>query len=333
LHFLIEAVKMDRLTIITQAVQKEIEVFNALFKASLHGHNDDFQSMIDFISGRNGKRIRPIVLILSAGLCGETNSKTIDYALILELLHTATLIHDDVVDNTMERRAQPSVNAQYDNRIAVLLGDYILSLAIARAVTTQNGSVMEIISRLAQNLADGELTQLIASKEAVADEKRYFEVIRKKTAILLSSCSEMGALSVGANPEIREKLRLIGENLGLCFQIKDDIFDYFDQGEIGKPTGNDIREGKITLPLIHALQIAPQTISAAMLEIISKQDFSPENIRQLIEFAKKYGGIEYAQSKMQEIKNKTMELLSAFPDSEAKTAMTELVDYIIERKK
>jgi octaprenyl-diphosphate synthase len=324
---------MDKLAIITQSVQKEIEVFNELFAASLHGHNDDFQSMIDFISERNGKRIRPIVLILSAKLCGDTNSKTIDYALILELLHTATLIHDDVVDNTMERRAQPSVNAQYDNRIAVLLGDYILSLAIARAVITQNLVVMEIISKLAQSLADGELTQLIASKEAIVDEERYFEVIRKKTAVLLSSCSEMGALSVGANSETRENLRLIGENLGLCFQIRDDVFDYFDQGEIGKPTGNDICEGKITLPLIHALQTAPQPIATAMFEIISKQNFSQENIRTLIEFAKAYGGIEYAQSKMQEIKIKTLELLIAFPDSEAKTAMTNLVDYIIERRK
>ncbi|MDR0542328.1 MAG: polyprenyl synthetase family protein [Dysgonamonadaceae bacterium] len=324
---------MDKLTIITQSVQKELETFNELFASSLHGHNDDFQSMIDFISWRNGKRIRPIVLILSAKLCGKTNHKTIDYALILELLHTATLIHDDVVDNTMERRAKPSVNAQYDNRVAVLLGDYILSLAIARAVIAQNSVVLEIISRLAQNLADGELTQLVAAKKVIVNENRYFDVIRKKTAILLSSCSEMGALSAGATPETREKLRLIGENLGLCFQIKDDIFDYFDQGEIGKPTGNDIREGKITLPLIHALQTAPQTISATMLEIISKQNFSQENILQLIEFAKKYDGIEYAQSKMQEIKAKTLELIETFPDSEAKTAMTDLVDYIIERKK
>jgi len=324
---------MDKLEIITQSIQKEIKDFNNLFTASLHGHNDDFQSMIDFISGRNGKRIRPIVVILSAKLCGETNQKTIDYALILELLHTATLIHDDVVDSTMERRAQPSVNAQYDNRIAILLGDYILSLAIAQGVRTQNRTVMEVISNLAQNLAEGELTQLIASKKAMVDEERYFDVIRKKTAILLSSCSEMGALSVNDDLETREKLRLIGENLGLCFQIKDDIFDYFDQGEIGKPTGNDIREGKITLPLIHALQTAPQAISAAMIEIISKQDFSQENIRKLIEFAKNYGGIEYAQSKMQVIKVKTLELLSAFPDSEAKTAMTHLIDYIIERKK
>ncbi|MDR0613445.1 MAG: polyprenyl synthetase family protein [Dysgonamonadaceae bacterium] len=324
---------MDKLTGITQSVQREIETFNNLFAASLQDHHSDFQSMIDFISGKNGKRIRPIVLILSAKLCGETNQKTIDYALILELLHTATLIHDDVVDNTMERRAQPSVNAQFDNRIAVLLGDYILSLAIAHAVRAQNDIVLKIISRLAHNLAEGELSQLIDSKKAVVAEDRYFDVIRKKTAILLSSCSELGALSAGATPETREKLRFIGENLGLCFQIRDDIFDYFDQGEIGKPTGNDIREGKITLPLIHALQAAPQPVSSAMLEIISKQEFTPGNIRQLIEFAKAYHGIEYAQSRMQEIKAKTLELLADFPCSEAKTAMIDLMGYIIERKK
>ena len=325
--------KMDKLQIITQSIQKEIASFNNLFAESLQSHNNDFQSMIDFISGRNGKRIRPIVLILSAGLCGETNRKTIDYALILELLHTATLIHDDVVDNTMERRAQPSANAQFDNRLAVLLGDYILSLAITHAVRAQNGIVMEIISRLAQNLAEGELTQLIASKKAIVDEERYFDVIRKKTATLFSSCSELGALSADATPEIREKLRLIGENLGLCFQIRDDIFDYFDQGEIGKPTGNDIREGKITLPLIYALQTAPQTISSTMLEMISKQDFTPENIRLLIDFAKKYRGIGYAQSRMLEIKAKMIDLLTVFPRSEAKTAMIDLIGYIVEREK
>ncbi|GHT86168.1 octaprenyl-diphosphate synthase [Bacteroidia bacterium] len=324
---------MNKLIIISQSVQGEMEAFNRLFAEMLQGHNDDFQSMINFVSSRNGKRIRPLILLLSAKLCGETNQKTIDYAIILELLHTATLIHDDVVDNTMERRSQPSANAKYDNRLAVLLGDYILSLAITQAVLAQNFAILNIISRLAQNLAEGELTQLISSKELLFDEKRYFEVIWKKTAVLLSSCSEMGALSVDASPENREKLRLIGENLGICFQIKDDIFDYFEQGEIGKPTGNDIREGKITLPLIHALKTAPKEISDAMFAIIQKKNYSPENIKQLTDFAKAYHGIEYAQSKMLEIKEKTITLLNDFPDSETKTALIHLIDYIIEREK
>ena len=324
---------MDKLQTITQPVRKEMDVFNRLFTEVLRGHNDDFQSMIDFISGKNGKRIRPLILLLSAKLCGEPNEKTIDYAVILELLHTATLVHDDVVDNTMERRGQLSVNAKYDNRVAVLLGDYILALAITRAILSKNFAVLDIISRLAQNLAEGELAQLIASKELLFNEQRYFEVIWKKTAFLLSSCSEMGAISLNVSSEKQEKLRLIGENLGMCFQIKDDIFDYFEQGNIGKPTGNDIREGKITLPLIYALNTAPKSASEPIFNFIRNRDFSSETVRQLTDFAKEYKGIEYAQSKMQEIREKTLLLLNDFPDSEGKTGLTHLIDYIIEREK
>ena len=310
-----------------------MEAFNRLFTENLHGHNNDFQSMIDFISGKNGKRIRPLILLLSARLCGEPTEKSVDYAVMLELLHTATLIHDDVVDNTMERRGQLSVNAKYDNRVAVLLGDYILAMAITKAVLSQNFAVLDIISRLAQNLAEGELAQLIASKELRFNEKRYFEVIWKKTAFLISSCSEMGAISINANPDKQEKLRLIGENLGMCFQIKDDIFDYYEQGNIGKPTGNDIREGKITLPLIHALNIAPKPDSDRILTLIRNRDFSQETIRELTDFAKENKGIEYAYSKMQEIKESTLVLLNDFPDSDAKISIIQLNDYIIEREK
>jgi len=324
---------MKKLHNIAKPVEKEMEVFNRLFTESLHGHNNDFQSMIDFISGKNGKRIRPLILMLSAKLCGEPNEKSIDYAVMLELLHTATLIHDDVVDNTMERRGQLSVNAKYDNRVAVLLGDYILSMAIAKAVMSQNFTILDITSRLAQNLAEGELAQLIASKELKHSEKRYFDVIWKKTAFLLSSCSEMGAISVNTTPEKQEKLRIIGENLGICFQIKDDIFDYFDQGNIGKPTGNDIREGKITLPLIYALNTAHKSDSDRILTLINNRDFSPETIQQITDFTKENKGIEYAQSKMHEIRENVVALLNEFPDSEAKTSLTQLCDYIIEREK
>ena len=324
---------MNKLYPIAQPVEKEMEVFNRLFSETLHGHNSDFQSMIDFVSGKNGKRIRPLILLLSAKLCGEPNEKSIDYAVMLELLHTSTLIHDDVVDNTMERRGQLSVNAKYDNRLAVLLGDYILALAITKAILSKNFAVLDILSRLAQNLAEGELAQLIASKGLQFNEKHYFEVIWKKTAFLLSSCAEMGAISVNAGHEKQEILRLIGENLGMCFQIKDDIFDYFDQGDIGKPTGNDIREGKITLPLIYALKTAPKPESDRILSLIQNRDYSPEIIRELTDFAKENNGIEYAKSKMQEIKEKTIALLNDFPDSEAKTSLIQLCDYIIEREK
>ena len=314
-------------------LKEEIGAFNTCFQKTLSEHNSDFQPMIDYISGGSGKRIRPLIVLLSAKLCGGINPETIEYAVILELLHTATLIHDDVVDNTMERRNRPSVNAQYDNRAAVLLGDYVLTLAIEQGVKTQNFEVLRILSSLAKNLVEGELRQLASSKKAVVSESRYFEVIWKKTAALISTCMEMGAISVKSDPDQIRKLRLIGEKLGLCFQIKDDIFDYFEQGDIGKPTGNDIREGKITLPLIYALQNAPAEISEQQQRIIQKQDFSSESVSGLIAFAKEYGGIAYAQQKMEELKSEVLEILKEFPDSEAKTGMINLVDYIIQRTK
>jgi octaprenyl-diphosphate synthase len=321
------------LELIIHPVQQDMEAFDRLYSETLHTSSGDFKPMLDFVSGKKGKRIRPLILLLSAKLCGEVTTESLRYATILELLHTATLIHDDVVDDTRERRGQPSVMAQFDNRRAVLLGDYILSRAIVQGVETKDIRVLRILSGLAQNLAEGELTQLIVSSEISIDEDRYFEVIRKKTATLLASCSEMGAISAGADAEKTEILRSVGYNLGLCFQLKDDTFDYFEQGELGKPTGNDIREGKITLPLIYALQAAPENRSAPILEIIRKQDFSSENIQGLISFAKEYRGIEYVYQKMQQIKSRTVELLAQFPDSEAKTALTQIIDYIIERKR
>ncbi|MDR0931627.1 MAG: polyprenyl synthetase family protein [Victivallales bacterium] len=321
------------LQIISQPIQQELKAFDIRYTEALRTHGAGFQFMLDFLAAKKGKRIRPLVLILSAKLCGKVSAESLDYAVILELLHTATLIHDEVVDNTRERRGQPSVMAQFDNRAAVLLGDYILSQAIVRGVAAENPAILKIFASLAQNLAEGELSQLLASSEPGIDEARYFEVIRKKTASLLAACSEMGAISAQADAGQVERLRTIGENLGLCFQLRDDIFDYYEEGDLGKPTGNDIREGKMTLPLIHALQTAPAEQTAPMLQLVREQAFSPENIARLIAFAKAHGGIEYATAKMQEIKAATLELLAAFPDSDAKTAFGKLMDYIIEREK
>jgi octaprenyl-diphosphate synthase len=324
---------MDKINTITQPIQKEIEICQKFFKDALREHNSEYQDMLDYVAESNGKQIRPIALLLSAQLCGKINPNTIDYAIILELLHTATLVHDDVVDNALERRGRPSVNAKFNNQIAVLLGDYILSLAIVRGINTRNFEVLDVMGKLAQNLSGGELTQLVFSKELIINEKSYLEVIQKKTAILLSSCTELGAISVNASPEDIDIFREVGENLGMCFQIKDDIFDYFEQGKIGKPTGNDIREGKITLPLIHALNTAPKEISESMLSIIKQQNYTSVNILKLTGFAKEYKGIEYAEYQMQVIKEKTIALLDKYPNSETKTAMINLIDYIIERER
>ncbi|KAA6302364.1 MAG: Octaprenyl-diphosphate synthase [Candidatus Ordinivivax streblomastigis] len=321
------------LSCITQPIQKELEDFDELYKKSLYRPGKDFQFMLDFVANKNGKRIRPLIVILAAKLCGEPNQNTLQYAIILELLHIATLIHDDVVDNTLERRGQPSVMAQFDNRAAVLLGDYILSQAISHGVETKNLKIIKIMASLAQFLSEGELTQLVSSSELIIGEQRYFEVIWKKTAVLFASCTELGAISAKADAEKIKILQSIGKNLGICFQLRDDIFDYFEQGELGKPTGNDIREGKITLPLIHALRTAPKEKANKIIAIIQQQDFSSETIQKCILFAKEYNGIEYAVAKMQEIKTNTIGLLSGFPDSEVKKSMIGLIDYIIERRK
>jgi octaprenyl-diphosphate synthase len=318
---------------LTQPVQSELEAFEQAYSEALCAPARDFGRMLDFISETRGKRIRPLIVLLSAKICGQISPKTISYAVILELLHTATLVHDDVVDNTRERRGRPSVMARFDNRFAVLLGDYILTQAIVLGVATDNLHILQLLSRLAQNLIDGELTQLLAAADPQPDERRYFETIRKKTALLLASCSEMGALSAGADLQKTAILHDIGANLGLCFQLKDDIFDYFEQGQLGKPTGNDIREGKITLPLLHALQTAPSSETAPLLTLIRNQDFSPQNIKRLIAFAKIHHGIEYAYGKMETIKAETLTLLAQFPDSEARTALIRLMDYVMEREK
>ncbi len=324
---------MDKYSLITKLVESELSAFTTLYKKSLQGHSPAFQSMIDYISEVDGKKIRPLLLLLTAKTCGQINQSTLDYALVLELVHNATLIHDDVIDNTKQRRGRYSVNAKYDNKTAVLVGDYILSIAIAKAVMTQSIPVLNIISNLALNLVDGELAQLINSNNVVISETYYFDVIRKKTAVLLSSCAQMGAMSANVDEATIEKFRLFGEHIGICFQIRDDIFDYYEQGEIGKPTGNDIREGKITLPLIYALEYAPENESKEMLQIIQNGDFTENNIDSLINFAKNNKGIEYAFHMMETYKQKAIDTLADFPETEAKKTLFNLVDYIIERKK
>ena len=325
---------MDQQANFLQPVEKEIEAFSELYAEALKGHSSDFQPMIDYISESGGKKIRPALLLLSAKTLGFTDQKTIDYAVIMELLHTATLIHDDVIDDTKVRRNRSSLNGAYDNKAAVLLGDYVLSIAIFKAVLLGELPILGIISKLALNLTEGELIQWSNSNCSIIEESCYFDIIRKKTAALIASCTEIGALIAGADTETVEKFHLMGEYIGMCFQIKDDIFDYYDPGEIGKPTqGNDIREGKITLPLIYALNNAPADQTALAIEIINNKDFSTGNIERLIHFAKQNKGIEYAESVMQETKEKAIALLVGIANSEAKTALLELIDYITARNK
>ncbi len=324
---------MDIRALISQPVTKELAAFDDAFRFSLQGESRNVQAVMDYILQSNGKRIRPVVVLLSALMSGKVTSVSIESAVLIELLHTASLIHDDVVDETEKRRGEPSVNAVFDNKVAVLSGDYILSVVFYKAVSIGNPSIFSVIGQLGKHLASGELDQLDNVKQFNFSEESYLHVIRKKTAMLFSACTEIGALSADASPEWVDALKLYGENIGMCFQIRDDIFDYYDEAEIGKPTGNDIREGKVTLPLIFALNQASSEEKHRLIQIIREKNFSDENVKLLLSFAKENQGIDYAHKKMQQYADKAKTALSIFPDSEAKSALTDLTGYIMERNK
>ena len=319
---------------IEQPVAVEFKRFNDEFAASLRSETTRLQSAIDQILKASGKHVRPLLVLLAAKACGGVTENAINSAVFLELLHTATLIHDDVIDETKQRRGVPSFNAIFDNRVSVLVGDYVLSSALIRSIQTGNLKIIGIVSGLGRDLSEGEIKQLETAEESIIDEACYMQVIRKKTAMLLSACAEIGAISANASDEMVKKCRDFGEYLGYSFQIKDDIFDYFKEANIGKPTGNDIREGKVTLPLLYALRTAKQTEEVERyLRIIKEKDFSTENIEELIAFAKANGGIEYAEKRMSEFRDRAVEVLLTLPESDARDSLLQLADYIIERKK
>lgn len=318
---------------IEKPVVEEFKRFNEEFAASLRSETHQLQEAIDKILHTSGKHIRPLLVLLTAKACGMVTDHTINAAVFLELLHTATIIHDDVIDETKQRRGVPSLNAIFDNRISVLVGDYVLSTALIRSIQTGNLQIINIVSNLGRDLSEGEIKQLETAEETILDEACYMQVIKKKTATLLSSCMEIGALSAGASPELTAKCREVGEYLGYCFQIKDDIFDYYKEANIGKPTGNDIREGKVTLPLLYALEQGRSEDAASFLKIIHDKNFSAANVDALIEFAKANGGIEYAESRMNTYHDKAVEQLMQLPESDARDGLLALADYIVTRQK
>lgn len=277
--------------------------------------------------------MRPMLLLLMAKLYGEVCPETLHAAVSLELLHTASLVHDDVVDESTERRGQLSVNAIYNNKVAVLVGDYLLATSLVQVGKTHNYAIIDEVSRLGQNLSEGELLQLANVTNPEFSEKIYFDVIRKKTAVLFAACTKSGALSVGVTDEQAEFARLFGEYIGLCFQIKDDIFDYYDSKEIGKPTGNDMLEGKLTLPVLYALNTTRDKEAEEIAVKVKNGEASADEIARLIEFAKKCGGIEYAIKTMHAFKEEALSLLATLPDSDVKTALTAYLDYVVDRDK
>ena len=317
---------------IKDPILSEMHLFAETFTEELNTDNKLLLSVYEYMHQKSGKQLRPILTILSAKLCGEVNQKTIFGAQSLELLHTASLIHDDVVDDTLERRGTPSINARWTNKTAVFSGDYLFSKSLSCAIGTHNLAILKSVSDIGKQLTDGELLQLVNVKVSHTSEENYYNIIRKKTAQLFASCGEVGALSVGANQEQLEHLRNFGEYLGISFQIKDDIFDYYEDIHIGKPTGNDIRDGKVTLPLIYALQNSPEPERAIVMEWLDNKDFTIENIQTITRFTHENGGIDYSIKQMNLYKNKALAELNIFPDSDPKNALFLFAEYVASRE-
>ena len=325
---------MERLSIIKRPIEGEFDDFVRLFNESL-SHTDGLLSQVlEHIKHRGGKRMRPLLILLIAKNYGGVNDVTLRSAVGLELLHTASLVHDDVVDESKERRGQPSVNAVYNNKVAVLVGDYLLSTALLNISYTNNSDILRSIAELGRNLSNGEILQLSNIQNTEFSEDIYYDVIKMKTAALFESCCEVGTLSVNANEKQIELAKEFGRNLGIIFQIRDDIFDYYDSKEIGKPTGNDMAEGKLTLPVLYALNSTHDSEMEEIARKVKRNDVTRYEIARLVDFTKNNGGIEYAEQKMLELRHKCMEFIdSESVSEEIRTSLTAYIDYVIQRNK
>ena len=325
---------MERLSIIKRPIEGEFDDFVRLFNESL-SHTDGLLSQVlEHIRHRGGKRMRPLLILLIAKNYGGVNDVTLRSAVGLELLHTASLVHDDVVDESKERRGQPSVNAVYNNKVAVLVGDYVLSTALLNISYTNNSDILRSIAVLGRNLSNGEILQLSNIQNTEFSEDIYYDVIKMKTAALFEACCEVGTLSVNANKRQIELAKEFGRNLGIIFQIRDDIFDYYDSKEIGKPTGNDMAEGKLTLPVLYALNSTHDSEMEEIARKVKRNDVTRYEIARLVDFTKNNGGIEYAERKMLELRQKCMEFIdSESVSEEIRTSLTAYIDYVIQRNK
>ena len=323
---------MDYLSLIKQPIEKDLNDFIELFNSSLTHEQTLLSEVLAHIRKRGGKRMRPILMLLMAKNYGQVSSVTQYSAVGLELLHTASLVHDDVVDESGERRGQASVNASYNNKVAVLVGDYILSTALLKVAHTGNQRIIEYLAELGRILAAGEILQLSNINNQEIREDVYYDVIKQKTAALFEACAAIGAISANASDEEVQKARQFGQNLGIMFQIRDDIFDYFDSKEIGKPTGNDMAEGKLTLPVIYALNNTDFDSMLTLAKKVKAGTVNKDEIAVLVEFTKQQGGIEYAEQKMQDFSKLCMSYIDECVTNKAvKEALTAYVDYVVQR--
>lgn len=319
--------------IIKAPVAAEMASFEDFFKRTMESKIPLLQTIVSYVLRRKGKQLRPTIVFLTAKLNGTVNENTYVAASMIELLHTATLIHDDVVDEAYERRGSLSINAMWRSKIAVLLGDYLLARGLLLSVDTNSFELLKIMSEAVKEMSEGELLQIEKARKLDITEDVYFEIIRKKTATLIASCAANGAKSVGASSEVVKQMKLYGEYIGIAFQLKDDLFDYQEKPLIGKPTGNDIKEKKMTLPLIHALNSASKDERKKVLKLVRDARSKPRNVVDVISFVASGGGIDYTEKRMYEYRDKAIDILNNYPDSETKSALVELAHYTTQRSK
>jgi len=318
---------------IKQPIISEIELFEEKFKGAMLSKVPLLNRITYYIVRRKGKQMRPMFVFLVAKMVsdGGFDERTYRGASVVELIHTATLVHDDVVDESNRRRGFFSLNAIWKNKIAVLVGDFLLSKGLLLSIDNEDFDLLKLISIAVREMSEGELLQIEKARKLDITEDIYFEIIRKKTATLIAACCGIGAASVGANKDTVQQMRKFGEYIGMAFQIKDDLFDYYD-GKIGKPTGIDIKEKKLTLPLIYTLNTCSSKEKSWLINSIKKHNRDKKRVKEVIAFVKENGGIEYTTTKMNDYKNKAIAILENFPSSEYKTSLIRMIDYVVERE-
>jgi octaprenyl-diphosphate synthase len=320
------------LTEIKAPISSIMDEFEKKFRASMKSSVPLLDRITHYIVKRKGKQMRPMFVFLSAGLCGEINDRSYRAATLIELLHTATLVHDDVVDDSFQRRGFFSINALWKNKIAVLVGDYLLSKGLLLSVKHKDFDLLEIVSTAVSVMSEGELMQIEKARKLDISEEIYFEIIRQKTASLIASCCAAGAASVYADKEIIDRMHKFGELIGIAFQIKDDLFDYGPSGIIGKPTGIDIKESKMTLPLIHVLGKSSYSERKRIVNIVKNHNTDDKKVQEVISFVKDGGGLDYATLRMNNYKERALEVLNSFSPSSYKDSLDQLISFTTERK-
>jgi len=320
-----------RLDDIKAPIAKEMEDFEQKFRSSMKTKVLLLDKIMNYIVKRKGKQMRPMFVFLTAGACGTISDSTFRGASLIELLHTATLVHDDVVDDANYRRGFFSVNALWKNKIAVLVGDFLLSRGLILSVENKDFNLLSIVTEAVKEMSEGELLQMEKARQLDINEEIYYEIIRQKTASLIASCCAVGASSVKATDEVVDKMKLFGQHVGMAFQIKDDLFDY-GEDEIGKPLGIDIKEKKMTLPLIYALSRASWLEKRRIIGIVKNESEKPRKVKEVIDFVKKSGGIEYATESMKRYHIQANVILSQLPDSVYKNSLSQLVQFTIDRR-